>query len=234
MLNKYFEKLIVRSSAKNIKNIISFAENNTGANLLDLGCDDGYLTERLSGAIGCNSRYGVEISPERSAMAEQKGIKIYNTDLNSKLPFESNFFDVVLSNQVVEHLYNTDLFLSEILRVLRPGGYAIISTENLSSWHNIFALVLGFQPFSMANFSVKGTIGNPLSLWNNKTSENSSLASWQHIKLFSYFGLKDLVQKHGFTVEGIKTAGYYPLPFDLSTIEKLHGHWITLKLRKLL
>src|SRR3989339_175564 len=232
MFKKYLSSLILNSSAGNLTNIVALVEKNPDAVLLDLGCDEGYFTDRLAKAIGCDTKYGVEIVAERAAVARKKGIKVSTADLNEKLPLPDNFFDVVLSNQVIEHLHDTDNFISELHRVLKSGGYAIVSTENLSSWHNIFALALGFQPFSIANFISKGTVGNPFSLWNNKMTENSPFKSWQHMRLFSYFGLVDLVQKFGFAVEKIKTSGYYPLPFDLSNIDKIHGHWITLKLRK--
>jgi hypothetical protein len=90
--------------------------------------------------------------------------------------------------------------------------------------------MLGFQPFSMTNFSSKGTIGNPLALWNDKPIDRCT--SWQHNRLFSIKGLQDLLKKHGFIIEGVKTAGYYPLCGFISNIDSIHGHWLTIKARK--
>lgn len=73
-----------------------------------------------------------------------------------------------IQNPVIEHLFDTDNFVSESFRILKPGGYTIVSTVNLASWHNIFALILGYQPFDFANISIKGTIGNPFSLWKDE------------------------------------------------------------------
>lgn len=85
--------------------------------------------------------------------------------MNKGIALENESIDVVFSNQVIEHLYETDKFISEIYRILKPGGYAVISTENLSSWHNIFALILGWQPFSLSNISsLRSSIGNPFGL----------------------------------------------------------------------
>ena len=56
-----------------------------------------------------------------------------------KIP--DNSFDTVVSFQVIEHIKNDELFLSEIQRILKPGGKAILSTPNIkmtlsrNPWH---------------------------------------------------------------------------------------------------
>ncbi|HSV94371.1 MAG TPA: class I SAM-dependent methyltransferase [Spirochaetia bacterium] len=207
-------------------------EKNNNASLVDLGCDDGKWTKKLAKKIKTKRICGVEVVSERIALAVKKGVKVFKCDLNKKLDISSNSFEVVHSNQVIEHLNDTDMFIDEIFRILIPGGYAVISTENLSSWHNVFALFFGFQPFSMTNFSSLGNIGNPFALWNGKINKNSSMKSWQHQRLFSYYGIIDILKKHGFIVENIKTSGYYPLPGFISKIDRVHGHWIVIKIRK--
>lgn len=224
--------MIENSIKENQSTILKLLEKNKKAIVLDLGCDDGAWTMAVSKKIGSKKIYGVEMVRSRSRIAKNHGIDVFEADLNSSLPFKDDFFDVVHANQVIEHLYNTDNFIEETHRILKPGGYAIISTENLSSWHNVFALSLGYQPFSMSNYSKKGNIGNPLALWKNKTSENSALIAWQHNRLFSFYGLIDLAKKFGFKVEKVFTSGYYPLWGKFSRIDKIHGHWITLKIRK--
>jgi SAM-dependent methyltransferase len=103
---------------------------------------------------------------------------VTEADLNDGLPFDDERFDVVVSNQVLEHLADTDAFVSEVARVLRPGGVAAVSTENLASWHNIAALLLGWQPFSLSNVtSARAGLGNPLALHRG---EASGEAAWQH------------------------------------------------------
>ncbi len=57
-------------------------------------------------------------------------MRVSKSDLNGPLPFESNHFDLIHANQVIEHLHDVDTFMSEIFRVLAPGGMVIISTEN--------------------------------------------------------------------------------------------------------
>lgn len=232
MLKKILTNCYSSAARLNEKNILSLLEKNANAKLVDLGCDDGKWTIQIAKTIGSSNIYGIEIVNQRIEQAKKGGIKVKKADLNMKLPFEGNFFDVVHANQVIEHLYDTDNFVSEIYRILKLGGYAIISTENLSSWHNIFALIFGWQPFSMTNFTSKGSIGNPFSLWRGRKSSVSQLDSWQHMRLFAYRGLKELFEQHGFKVEKIITAGYYPLPAWFAAIDARHGHFISIKVRK--
>ncbi len=93
-----------------------------GQKLLDIGCGRG---EFLRGFIGCGVKgYGVDRS--RAAEKYCPEAELLNTDLeNERLPFEDNFFDVIFSKSVIEHLYYPEKLVSEIHRVLKPGGLVI-------------------------------------------------------------------------------------------------------------
>jgi SAM-dependent methyltransferase len=199
---------------------------------LDLGCDDGSWTTKIGEKIGTKKIYGVEVVKSRVGEAKNKGVKVSTFDLNGKFDYEDNFFDVVHSNQVIEHLYDTDNFISEIYRVLKPGGYAVISTVNLASWHNIFSLIFGFQPFDVSNISVKGNIGNPASLWHRIESDSTRNKSWQHVRVLTLHALKEFLKVYKFTDIESKSVGYYPLPNFVASIDKNHGHYITVKAYK--
>ncbi len=233
MFKKYLFALIENSYTQNSENIVNMLERQADAKILDLGCDDGAGVGVLANKIGTKNMYGIEIVEERAEIARKAGVRVYNEDLNKTLSLDNDFFDVVYSNQVIEHLYDTDSFISEIYRILKPNGYAIISTENLASWHNIFALLFGFQPFSMSNYSAKGNIGNPFALWDGSNAQSLNPTSWQHNRLFSYYALKDIFKKYGFQIEKIQTSGYYPLWGKLSRLDPIHGHWIAVKIRKI-
>ena len=152
-------------------------------------------------------------------------------DLNEPFPFGDEHFEIVHANQVIEHLKDTDNFIKEIWRTLKPGGYAVICTENLGSWHNIFSLVFGWQPFSLTNVSGKRfQIGNPLAIHYEVAPSNPQ--SWQHNRVFAYRGLKEIFAVHGFVIEHIEGSGYYPLPNCLSKLDPRHAAFLTLKIRK--
>jgi len=173
---------------------------------------------------------GIEIVDTSIIKAKQKGLIVIKTDLNKTLPFKNNSFDVIHANQVIEHLFDTSMFLSELYRITKKNGYVIISTENLASWHNIFSLFFGYQPFSLTNISSKYFgIGNPLAPHYMKKMTNSN--SWQHIRVFAFRGLIEHIQEAGFTIEKVLGAGYYPFNF-LAKFNPKHSAFITIKARK--
>lgn len=235
-MRKYFKKLYLSAAAHNQKNIFSLFKKNKRAKFLDLGCDDGRLTLKLAARIGAKDIYGVEIVKERIKKAEARGVKVKNFNLNGEFDFPDNFFDVIHANQVIEHIHNSDNFISEIRRVLKPGGYTVISTENASSWCNIFASVMGWQIFSFTNFSArKSGLGNPWAIhrFAKHRNDDPNLASWMHARVYNIRGLKEYFEFYGFKIEKIKGAGYFPLPSSWGDLDKTHCHFMTFKVGKL-
>ena len=57
----------------------------------------------------------------------------YETDFNSALPFADASFDGIVSIETIEHLENPWSFVRELARLLRPGGFLVLSTPNVSS-----------------------------------------------------------------------------------------------------
>jgi 2-polyprenyl-3-methyl-5-hydroxy-6-metoxy-1,4-benzoquinol methylase len=198
---------------------------------MDIGCDDGAWTSELARATNAREVHGLEVVPEAAAAAERRGIRVWRLDANKPLDgVPDNFFDAVHSNQVIEHVSNVDLFVSEVYRILRPGGYAVVSTENGSSWHNIFAAVMGWQIFSLTNVSGRvAGLRNPLALQRRNSAFS---ATWQHKTIFNYRGLKEMFAVHGFRDITMRGAGYFPLPARLGTIDVRHSAFITIGARK--
>lgn len=232
MLNikKILNKLYNNAVYLNHSHIYSLLEKNKNAVFLDLGCDDGKITIRLAKTIGTKKIYGVDVITQKLKAAKKVGIRVSNSDLNHPLKFSNNYFDVIHGNQIIEHLYDSDNFLKEIYRILKPGGYAIISTENASSWCNIFSSIFGWQIFSLVNFSnLRESIGNPLSLHKDN---NQGIPSWNHVRIFNFFGLREYLQVAGFNIVKVKGAGYFPFPSKIGNLDKIHAHFITFKIRK--
>jgi SAM-dependent methyltransferase len=212
------------------RSILSALPRDPGASVLDVGCDDGSWTDEVRKAVGVPPQRvaGIEIVDDRCRLAASRGFDARQADIEAAWPFEDDHFDVVHSNQVIEHVVDLDHFVGETKRVLRARGIAVIGTENLASWHNVGALVLGFMPFALTNVSARGPIGNPIALHAGKPSERS--ASWQHIHVLTTTGLCSLIDAHGLRVSRVLAAGYYPLlgraASALASWDPRHAHFV--------
>lgn len=199
--------------------------------VVDLGCGDGRATQELTAGLNGARVRAVEGSAASRQAAAARGLEVLAGDLEHALPFGDGSIDLVVSNQVIEHLADTDAFLAEIHRVLRPGGLAVVSTENMASWHNVGALVLGFQPFSASNYSNRRyPLGNPFGL---HAGEEATVADGMlHRRIFTTRALRELFVAHGFTVADVRGSGYHPFPPGLGRLDPAHAHFITVAARK--
>lgn len=230
MLKTFFTGVYENANQLNRRNIIELARRARPATgrvvLLDLGCDDGVWTRKLADAVGADEMHGVEIVDEAARKAAANGVKVQRLDLSQPMTgLPSAAFDLVHANQVIEHVPSVDLFVSEVFRLLKPGGYAVISTENGSSWHNVFAAIMGWQIFSLTNVSsLKAGLGNPFAIQRGGTPYTGT---WTHKTIFNYRGLIEMFQAHGFRSVEIAGAGYFPLPGFLGRIDPRHSAFIT-------
>jgi 2-polyprenyl-3-methyl-5-hydroxy-6-metoxy-1,4-benzoquinol methylase len=96
--------------------------------VLDIGCSSGYL---LKLAKNNNFEpYGVELNPNAVKYGnDNHGLNILNKDLKVA-NFESNYFDIIVCSQLMEHIVNPENLLSEIHRVLKSDGILIIDSPN--------------------------------------------------------------------------------------------------------
>lgn len=102
-----------------------------GKRILDMGCGDGALTYELS--LRGADCYGVDLSEEAICFAQHKhrsfGSKAsFFVESCLKTHFDDDFFDGVVSSDVIEHLDEPVKMLVEMRRVLKPLGIAVIST----------------------------------------------------------------------------------------------------------
>jgi SAM-dependent methyltransferase len=203
--------------------------------MLDVGCDDGAWTDEVRRRAGLPAEAvsGIEIVESRRELATRRGFTVKAADIEGPWPFDDGEFALVHANQVIEHVKRLDPFVTEIHRVLAPGGQVLICTENLASWHNIGALVAGWQPFSVTNISSTGAVGNPMALHDEAHEFGET---WQHIHVVTLRALVELFEVHGLVVEHQFAAGYYPLRGHLGSWAASknpgHGHFIGIRARR--
>ena len=151
---------------------------NAGDTVLDIGCGEGrhslsIYVDREVNAIGMD----LSMKDMKTAKSRIKDFSITDTNKSScafgagdikSLPFEDNIYDAVICSEVLEHLESLDDAVSEIVRVLKPGGVLAVSVPR-------------FIP--------------ELICW--KLSSEYSKTPGGHVRIFRHNQLKEMVKKNG-------------------------------------
>jgi trans-aconitate methyltransferase len=98
--------------------------------ILDVGCGAGWMTNILS-MFGPAT--GIELSPlaVEQASARYSQVKFFAADVRT---FESaDKFDVVVAQEVLEHFERHEEFVESVSRLIRPGGWLILTTPNAAT-----------------------------------------------------------------------------------------------------
>ena len=156
---------------------------------LDIGCGTGMDLELVKNICGDTTIYGLDIDETHFEQCALLGIQTKKVNLESEqIPFSSETFDLVIANQVFEHLKNWAFVLSEVARVLKPGGVMILGVPNLASFHNRILLMVGQQPTCI------DTAG-------------------MHVRGFTYPGLTSVIEyKNIFKIKDCQGRVFPPLP----------------------
>jgi SAM-dependent methyltransferase len=130
MLGQTVQSLLAASGAKEPK-------------VLDLGCGMGsgiFETQCVCDGSGSVRWFGLDLDGEaistacafsrfREAERRLPPVRFLRADLNA-VPFGDATMDVVLCAEVLEHMTNPRAAIAEMARILKPGGYAVITTPN--------------------------------------------------------------------------------------------------------
>ncbi len=148
---------------------------------LDLGCGDGRLTAAIAPGLG--SVIGAEVAEAALHRARERHpwLELRLVALGGSLPFADGAFDLVVSSEVIEHVADTGPWLSEVRRILAPGGRLLLTTPS----HGRLRLALG-------------------------GIERYSAPLGDHLHLYTGKSLRELLQEFGFAPVTVRTAGGWP------------------------
>ncbi|VVB60055.1 Ubiquinone biosynthesis O-methyltransferase [uncultured archaeon] len=166
-----------------------------GRKVLDIGCYDGYISEKIK--ENGNDVIGIDISKEGARLCNERGIKCIEQDIEKKFPFPADSFDVVFGGEIIEHVFDTDALLQEIQRVLKPGGFLVLTTPNIASLTKRIHFLFGNTP----------------SIEIGLISPDGKEKGAGHIRYFTINSLEKLLNRNGFFIEIWKT--------DFITLHKL-------------
>src|SRR6516225_8913807 len=99
--------------------VLEWLNPQPGEYILDLGCGDGQLTQRI-GDSGAHV-LGADESPNMVAAARERGVEAEQANAE-QLPFRDGTFDAVFSNAVLHWVRDQDAMMAQVHRVLKPGG----------------------------------------------------------------------------------------------------------------
>ena len=136
VLNEKLKNYYEDANLINYRNIFLEAVINYRGNkfnrVLDIGSGIGVFLDSIE-PFGFD-RYALEASEYGLERLKEKGINAqeFFLEKNKKLPFQDNEFSFILFNQVIEHLEKDvgQYYIREIIRVLEPGGVAIIKSPS--------------------------------------------------------------------------------------------------------
>jgi methionine biosynthesis protein MetW len=144
--------------------------------VLDVGCGDGYFALYVKEKF--RRIYGAEIVQEAAHVAQKQGMFTTVMDLNSSLSYKDNTFDTVTCLDVIEHVLDPVSLLTEISRVLMPGGQLVLTTPNIRYFRNLYKLIF------------KGKFPH--------TTPDTFVWGGGHLHFFTRADIKNIFKKAGF------------------------------------
>ncbi len=153
-----------------------------GERALDLGCGSGEFTAALAEAGVAPVGVDVAQAALERARARHPGLDFRLVPIDGPLPFEDGSFELVWASEVIEHVADTARWLSEVRRVLVPGGRLLVTTPS----HGRLRVALG----GVERFS------EPLG---------------EHLHLYTKGSLRTLLHEFGFGEIGVRAVEGPPL-----------------------
>jgi arsenite methyltransferase len=141
--NKLLEMYSTPDALTQRQEFLQLVRLGTGERILDVGSGPGFLTSEIANAVGPSGKvYGVDISDlmldlSISHCARQPWVEFGKAEA-AHLPFQEFSFDLAVSMQVLEYVIDIRAALSELYRVLKPGGQVLIMDTDWDSlvWYS--------------------------------------------------------------------------------------------------
>ena len=135
-----------------LRNIENLSDHFNGGYLLDVGCG----TKPYEPLFNVDSYIGLDVA----GGGHSDGAKYSDVYYNGKeFPFKDSFFDYVISNEVLEHVFEPEKFMGEIHRVLKPDGYFWSFHIAKGSWGYGTGNLIDYETFDNLSEGPLGDMG---------------------------------------------------------------------------
>lgn len=163
---------------------------------LDLGCGPGLRDLRLLREMGVSLLMGIDVWHEPDPSVGRDSIGYVCADVDScNLPASDECFDLVIMDNVIEHIYDPRKVLGECRRVLKRGGILAVLTPNQARLINRFRLLLGRSVYY------------PLDYWLGTSQEHITRKGRAvfagHIREYTIAELRKMLSLVGFEIESV-------------------------------
>jgi cyclopropane fatty-acyl-phospholipid synthase-like methyltransferase len=159
--------LFAKASRKRLKGILP---DDKEAKIIDIACGAGHFLYFLQQEGYINTR-GIDLSEEQLEVANKMGVKnLEKADLFEYLPKHPQSFDLVVANDIIEHLKKDEVleFLDIIYHSLVPGGQLLLGTVNAQS---LFGASTVFIDFTHEQGFTTGSLAQVMRVCNFKDVE---------------------------------------------------------------
>ena len=177
----------------------NFLEKNATriVDILDLGAGKGEDLEIVKSIILDSRINACEWDKDNCKKLESLGAVVFQCNLERDLlPYGDGKFDLIIADQIFEHVKDIFWFSHEISRTLKIGGHLYIAVPNLASFHNRILLLFGHQP--TCNYSIG-----------------------PHVRVYTVGDLKNFFGSESTPVWELISVGganFYPFPKPFSTL----------------
>jgi 2-polyprenyl-3-methyl-5-hydroxy-6-metoxy-1,4-benzoquinol methylase len=172
-----------------------------GERVLDVGCGEGRFAAELLAASAEVIGIDVAEEPLRRARIAHPGLDVRLVDGDRGWPLPDAGFETVWASETIEHVRDTAAWLSEVRRVLRPGGRLLLSTP-AHGWLTLLGLALSARAFD-AHFDPRS----------------------DHLRFYSRRTLTCLLEDFGFQALSVRAAGGPPGARRLLLAEAVRSRW---------
>ena len=195
------------------KFILPYIKENS--RILDVGCAMGGFLKFLKNKRNYTNLYGIEPIEAYVKESNNKNIKVGNI---YSIPFEDNSFDVIILDQVLEHLPDLKSALKEIRRVLDKGGLCYIGVPDAERYHDLYWYIIPehIQHFKDVNLKLLAQ-SNGFELINISKTESNMIGTLKLPNLSVILKVSSDVYCWGI---GKEFMYYYPIT-RLKSIENL-------------
>ncbi|MBI2442893.1 MAG: class I SAM-dependent methyltransferase [Candidatus Levybacteria bacterium] len=127
--------------------VIQYIPKKPRVKILDYGCGPGVLLRIMKKINSTAEYYGADVSGAiiKKNKRHIKFCKFFTVEDGKRFPFQSNFFDFIVTTDAIEHVYDTELAFKEFARILKPGGKILITTPYHGMIKNLLIVLTNFE-----------------------------------------------------------------------------------------